>query len=78
MNGSLSAAKGRRSVSAEMTLATMRAELVATPITAEASPLGIADKVAEEEEGDDSASDSLSSSFSTPTGVHAAGTGPRR
>ena len=63
MNGSISAAKGRRSVSAEMAPA-MKAELVATPVRAERSPM--------QPTTNDSALGSLDSSFSTPTGVQAA------
>ena len=68
MNGSISAAKGRRSVSAEMTSA-MKAELVATPVRAERSAPKMTTAA---DQGDDSAFDSLDSSFSTPTGIQAA------
>ena len=71
MNGSISAAKGRRSVSAEMTPA-MKAELVATPVRAEVSPLQRITNDAMADAGDESAFGSLDSSFSTPTGVQAA------
>ncbi len=67
MNGSLSAAKGRRSFSAEMTKE-MRDELVATPGKGEPTPKRRAE---DEDMGEDSIiSSSLDSGFSTPTGVH--------
>jgi hypothetical protein len=71
MNGSLSAVKGRRSVSAEMTPA-MKADLVATPVRASRRPLQTSPDEAAAVHGDDSAFGSLDSSFSTPTGVQAA------
>jgi hypothetical protein len=71
MNGSISAAKGRRSISAEMTPA-MKAELVATPARAERSALKMTVDNAAADQGDDSAFGSLDSSFSTPTGIQAA------
>ena len=69
MNGSLSAAKGKRSISAEMTKE-MRDELVATPVRGEPTPT----TTAEDEELDEEStiSSSLDSGFSTPTGVHKA------
>lgn len=74
LNGSLSAAKGRRSDSAEMITAAVRGELVASPVRVGSCPLGIAaDKTTDdEEEVEDEVFGSLNSSFSTPTGVHAA------
>ena len=71
LNGSISAAKVRRSVSAEMTPA-MKAALVATSSRAEHSPPQMSTNDAEADAGDESAFGSLSSSFSTPTGVQAA------
>jgi hypothetical protein len=71
MNGSLSAVKGRRSVSAEMTPA-MKAELVATPVRVDSRPLRTDLDEIVANNGDDSTIDSLDSSFSTPTGVQAA------
>lgn len=71
MNGSLSAVKGRRSVSAEMTPA-MTADVVATPVRAGRRPLQTSPDEPAAAHGDDSTFDSLDSSFSTPTGVQAA------
>lgn len=68
MNGSLSAAKGRRSISAELTPA-MKAELMATPVRAGRKPSQTSQDEPVIGEGNDSAFDSLNSSFSTPTGV---------
>jgi hypothetical protein len=71
MNGSITAAKGRRSFSAEMTPA-MKAELVATPVRAERSPPQTSKDDAVPDAGDESAFESVDSSFSTPTGIQAA------
>lgn len=72
MNGSLSAAKGMRSFSAEMT-PSARAELVATPVktSASRSETNEAQSVNADDDDDDSTISSLDSRFSTPTGVQA-------
>jgi hypothetical protein len=71
MNGSLSAVKGRRSISTEITPA-MKAELVSTPVRANRRSLQTSRDETVADDGDDSAFGSLDSSFSTPTGVQAA------
>lgn len=71
MNGSVSAVNGRRSVSAELTPA-MKADLLATPVRAGPRHLQASPDKRDADNADDSAFDSLDSSFSTPTGVQAA------
>lgn len=70
-NGSLSAVKGRRSISAELTSA-MKADLAATPIRADRKPSHASADGTVADRGDESAVTSLDSSFSTPTGVQVA------
>ena len=71
MGGSVSAVNGRRSVSAELTLA-MKADLLATPLRADHRQLQASPDKRDPNCADDSVFNSLDSSFSTPTGVQAA------
>jgi len=71
VNGSLSASKSRRSVSAELT-PTMKADLVTTPVRGRESSVEAGKIASEEAAGEDSGFPSVDSSFSTPTGIHAA------